>query len=79
VKTVRGLWANQGFGKKYHPETEGAGTAKILIVLPRINRSITLKYLWSAAAGQRKLCMIYGRAHMIYEDLTKHQHTADFL
>lgn len=50
-----------------------------LVVWPGTNRSITLKYLCSAAAPQRQLYVIYERAHMIYEDLKKHQHTADFL
>lgn len=51
-KTVRGLWANEGDGMEEVPSRNGrrSRTANVLIASPGTNRSIPLKYLWSAAA-----------------------------
>ena len=79
VKTVRGLWAKGGHRGEVPSRSRGDLGLPKMIVLPGTNRSITLKYQCSAAALRRQLHVIYERAHMIYEDLKKHQHTADFL
>lgn len=79
VKTVEAFGQSEGEGERYHQEAEGTWHCPSLIVLPGTNRSITLKYQRRAAAPRRQLHVIYERAHMIYEDLKKHQHTADFL
>lgn len=52
VKTVGGLGLMERPGKRYHLDTMRPGPAKVLIVVPGTNRSITLKYLWSAAAAE---------------------------
>lgn len=70
-------WALAGVGERYLLGAMGSGTA--LVVLPGTDRSIPLKDLRSTAATPQQLCVIYERVHKIYEDLKKHQHTADFL
>lgn len=49
-KTVRGLWANDGMEEVPSRNRRRSQTAHVLIALPGTNRSIPLKYLWSAAA-----------------------------